>query len=286
MLSRIIIAIIAIIFSTTKYALSDGWTQPKNHGFFITSYEMRSFKGLDIGGKFNDSLDFAQSVLNLYGEYGLSKRVTLVGKVIAIDSMFVDEKLFLGNVKQRSIGLDTFNTLLRVGVIRNNTLALSIVGGFGTPSAYKQKISSQFAIKKYKQISGIELGLNLSESDFFTLTLNYHINIKHWYNEFRIEAVYGHFFLENILFMVRFQKFIYYISKEFKNENYNPLDSSVFDYLSNSGFAKITFSIAMPISKYSTFEFGFYSSIKSKITKTSELGMKMKGIYASIWLEF
>ncbi len=280
---KLYITTIVILITTLNSSLSEGWVQPKNHGFFITSYEMRSFNGLDYYGKFNDDLKFTQGVLNLYGEYGLSKRVTLVGKIIAVDSLLVDQKLFLGNVKERSLGIDAFNTLLRIGIIRKNEIfALSFVTGFGTPSFYKKSIASQFAIKKYKQISGIELGVNLSKDDFFMLVLNYHWNIKHWYNELRFEAVYGHYFLESILFMLRFQKFIYHIY----GKNSNPLDNSVFDFLANSGFAKITCSVAVPMSKRSTFEFGIYSSIKSKFIKTEKLDMKMYGLYASVWFEF
>ena len=270
-----------------NFSFGEGWLQPKNHGIFISSYEMRSFIGTDFTGQYNDEIKFTQGVLNLYGEYGLSNRVTFVGKVIAVDSMFVDEKLFLGDVKQRSLGIDSLNALLRIGIIKNNeTVALSFVTGLGSPSLYKKNFASQFAIRRYKQISGLELGINISKNAFVTVSTSYYLNIKHWYNELRFEAMYGHFFLDSILFMVRFQKFIYYVKKDFASADYAEISSSTFDFLANSGFAKINFSLAVPITKRWTFEFGVYSTIKSKLIKTEQLGMHMRGGYVSLWLEF
>ena len=270
----------------TNNASGEAWLMQKHKGMFIFSNEIRTFKAIDETGKYNNNRRFVQDLLNIYMEYGLTNRITLVGKIIAINSMLTSNNAFLGKIKEKSLGIDTFNISLRHGIIRNNQIiALSIVTGFETPSIYHENRASQFAIKKYKQISGLEVGINIDKNSFFILTSNFYLNINHWYNELRFDVLYGHYFLESILFMVRMQKIFYYIHNS-KNEFYNKINTSIYDTWVNSGFAKIQMSFLVPFSKALSLEFGIYSTIKSKILKTQNLNTKMRGFYLSLLFEF
>lgn len=287
---KIIFLILLVIVSinTNKIGLAEAWVQKKHKGLFIASYEMRSFLGTNSLLQYDKNIQYTQGVVSFYGEYGITNRITLTTKIIAIDSMLMDKNRFLGNVKKRSIGLDTAQFITRIGIIRNHkTITLSIIAGVGTPSFYRKNQASQFAIRRHKQISGIEIGINLSKYDFFIFTASYYWNIQHWYNEIHFEVIYGHYFLKSLLFMVRFQDFIYQIHNDIQTKNsYNRDNNEIFNFIANSGFAKITFSLTTPIMQNLMLEFGIYSSIKSKLLKTQDLGLKMYGCFVSLWYNF
>ena len=283
-----LILLLITSIKTNKIGITEAWVQKKHKGLLIASYEARSFLGTNSLLQYDKNIQYTQGVVNLYGEYGITNRITLTTKIIAIDSMLMNKNRFLGKVQERSIGLDTAQFITRIGIIRKyKTIALSIIAGIGTPSVYRKNQASQFAIRRYKQISGIEIGINVSKYDFFIFTASYYWNIQHWYNEIHFEVIYGHYFLKSLLFMVRFQEFIYQIHNDIQTKNsYNRDNNEIFNFIANSGFAKITFSLATPIMQNLMLEFGFYSSIKSKLLKTQDLGLKMYGCFISLWYNF
>ena len=61
---------------------------------------------------------------------------------------------------------------------------------------------------------------------------------------------------------------------------------SVLDFLSNSGFAKISISLATNLTKNMIIEFGVFSTISTKILKTEKLNIDMRGFFASLWYYF
>ena len=268
-------------------AETKAWRQ-KGTGIFITSYEMRSFRGINSGFNYDNDIRYTQGVLNLYGEYGITNRIAMIGKIIAIDSMLMHGNWFLGKVNERSVGIDAIQMLTKIGIINNNEIiALFFITGLGTPSFYHQNKASQFAIRKYSQISGIEFDLKIDKKSLLSLTAYYHYNIKHWYNELRLEAMYYRYFLKNLLFIVKFQKFIYQIHNKTEAQNdWQSANTSVYTFFANGGFAKIVFSFGTPISNNLMLEIGFYSSIKSKFLKTKSLDLKMRGIFLSLWYNF
>ena len=165
----VIALLIAVLLNGNSFA--DGWIQPKGHGILITSFETRIFRGLNSLNEYTDDVKYTQSVVNLYSEYGLTNRLTIVGKIIAVDSMLMKDKYFLGKVEKQSFGIDTLEVKTKIGIIKSNRyIAMSIVAGLGTPSLYHYNEASQFAIRKYKQLSGIEIGLNISKNDILMLS--------------------------------------------------------------------------------------------------------------------
>ena len=268
-------------------AVADTVNQKKHHGIFVVTNEMRCFRGIDASGKYSKDIQYTQDVLNLYGEYEMTNRVTVMAKIIGVYSMLMDKHWFAGRVKARSIGLDEANVAIKTSLLRSSGyFKLSAIVGFSSPSVYKANEASQFAIRTYKQISGLELGL-FGEYDFFIISSNYHWNIDYWYNEIRFECVYGHHFTDNILFMIRFQKFFSYVyDNNRKMKNANSIDNNVFNYYLRHGFTKLTVSFAFQLLQNITCEIGAYSTIKTKFLRTQDFNLNMTGIYMSIWIKF
>lgn len=268
-------------------AVADTVNQKKHHGIFVVTNEMRCFRGIDASGKYSKDIQYTQDVVNLYGEYEMTNRVTVMAKIIGVYSMLMDQHWFAGRVKARSIGLDEANVAIKTSLFRSSRyFKLSAIVGFSSPSVYKANEASQFAIRTYKQISGLELGL-FGEYDFFIISSNYHWNIDYWYNEIRLECVYGHHFTDNILFIIRFQKFFSYVyDNNRKMKNANSIDNNVFNYYLRHGFTKLTVSFAFQLLQNITCEIGAYSTIKTKFLRTQDFNLNMTGIYMSIWIKF
>ena len=269
-----------------KIAKSDGWTQDKGHGIFIATLGMQSFNNTNSLGQYDKNNKIYQSIFNLYGEYGITNRFTIGGKIIAIDNMIMKDNKFFNKLEKSSAGLDILAFFTRMKIIRNNTIAFSLAFQIQAPSLYHTNEASCFSIRKWSYEFRPELGINLTDKDFLTFTAGYHRNINYWYDEIRFELLYGHYFTNNFLVMLRLQKYIYIIhSYKEANKIYSKRSVSINDYLSNSGFAKITLSTAIILNEKYTMEVGFYSSIKSKIFFTKKLGLGLVGCYVSIWMK-
>ena len=290
--NKIFSLITLIIFSflasnETKEAFSEAWLQEKNHGIFITSVNFQSFIGTNEKGEFDKNIIINQTILNLYGEYGISKRFTIGTKIIGIDSQLNNKRRFFEKIQKRSLALDSFEIFLRFGVItKSDFIKLSIITKIATPSYYHKNTASYFSPNCWKYETGLELGLKFNDDNFMIFSINYHGNIKYQYDEIHAEFMFGHYFTDSILFMIRFQKYAYLIKNDSEINKNNKIKFSLFDFISKSGFAKINLSIAVPINNSTTFEFGAYSSIKSKITLTKDLDLKLYGVYMSIWYKF
>ena len=281
-----IILFIDIFFANSSFA--DGWVQNKGNGIIIPTISFQSFYGIDSTGSFDKNKRIFQNIFNLYGEYGISNRITIGAKIIAVENFLNKNSSPFSSRKARSFGLDTSNIFTRIGIIRNNEhIAVSIVGQLGFPSAYKANEVSYYAVKCWSYETRLELGINVSPNIFSTMTAGYHGNINHWYDEVRAEILFGYYIYKQILFMARFQKYFYVIkNKTAMNEDYSFLKVSVYDFLSKSGFAKFTLSLAIPLDKHNTFEFGFYSSFKDKLFNTQKLDLHLTGFYTSLWITF
>ena len=280
--------IFLILFSQKSY--SDAWLQKKYHGIIITSIETKQFNSTNPNGSFNDTNKVYQNLFILYGEYGITNRITLGAKIIALDNFLLNGKnIFKDKVEQRHFGLDTSLLFWRLGIItKNKYITLSIVGQFGFPSVeHNRPQISYFSIKKYSYEPRLEIGIKFNKYNIMTITGGYHGYINHWYDEVRTEIMYGHYFSDSILLMAKFQKFFYVIkSSKTAQTTYVNLNTSVFDFLANTGFAKFTLSLATSITKNTTLEFGAYTSIRSKLIKTKNLHLKMYGFYISCWFKF
>ena len=289
MLKKIIFTfIIYHLFSTITY--SDAWLQKKNKGLFITTIATQQFNSLSANGTYNHNNKVYQNLLLLYSEYGLTNRLTLGAKVIALDSFLLNGKsMFKNSVKDRTFGLDTADLFLRIGIIRNHKyVVLSLVTLFSFPSIeHNRPKISYFSLKKYAYEARLEFGLKFNKSNYATITTGYHRYINNWYDEARLEMLYCHYFLENLYMMARFQKIFYIITnKNTAARGYNALNNSVFDFFSKTGFAKFTLSFATTITKHTALEFGFYATVKSKLLRTSQLDLNLYGIFTSFWYQF
>ena len=281
-----LILFVDIFFSNLSFA--DGWVQNKGNGIIIPTISFQSFYGIDNTGNFDKNKRIFQNIFNLYGEYGITSRITLGAKIIAVENFLNKNSNPFSSRKARSFGLDTANIFTRIGLIRHSEIiALSIVGQLGFPSAYKSNEVSYYAVKCWSYETRLELGVNISPNIFSTITAGYHGNIHHWYDEVRAELVVGYYIYKQILLMARLQKYFYIIkNKTEMNEDYSFLKVSIYDFLSKSGFAKFTLSIAIPLDKQNTLEFGFYSSFKDKLFQTQKLDLHLTGFYTSLWITF
>ncbi len=262
------------------HAYAEGWLQPKGQGIFISSFSIQSFYGKNSSNAFDKKTNVLQSVLNLYGEYGLTRRITVGAKVIGVNNDVYHGKNFINNIDSRSFGVDTINVFTRLGIIRHNDIvAFSIASQIGAPNI-RSNDAPYFDIHCWSYETRAELGLNLTKNDFLTIDVGLHANINYWYDEVRTNITFGHYFIPELLFIARFQKYAYII------KNTTGRDSSIFDIIAQSGFAKASFSFVAALSKRCMLEVGFYSSIKSGITFTKELDLHLRGMYTSIWWSF
>ena len=274
-------------FLYSNPATANGWVQNKGEGIIIPSIRFQSFYGIDTVGNFDKNKRIFQNIFQIYGEYGISNRVTLGTKIIAVENFLNKNSSPFSARQARSFGLDTSNIFTRIGIIRHNErIALSVVGQLGFPSAYKVNEVSYYAVKCWSYETLLELGLNISSNIFSTASIGYHDNIHYWYDEVRAEILLGFYLYRQILFIARFQKYFYVIkNKTAMNEDYSFLKVSAYDFLSKSGFAKFTLSLAIPLDNRNTFEIGFYSSFKDKLFNTQKLDLHLTGFYASLWIK-
>jgi len=150
------------------------------------------------------------------------------------------------------------------------------------PTIYDKRQINYFGIDRWAYETGLEFGIKFSNDTFMITNARWHGYINYTYNEVRTEIMFGHYFIPEMLTMIRFQKFFY-----IKNHNFNSLPfSSIYDFNAQDGFGKITISMATPIDKNIFCEIGFFASIKSKITFTRNSNISLYGGYVSLWYKF
>ena len=278
----------AVVFATNQAtSRADAWVQKRGEGLAIYSINIQSHNTVNSIGQFDKSRRIQQVQHSIYGEFGLTNRLTIGGKIFATDNMLNrHNSVFSKNIK-RSFGLNSGLLFTRLGLIRNSEIvALSLVTAIETPSYYHSNIASYYGLKKWQYETRAELGININKSNFLVFGAGYHGNINHWYDEVRFDVLYGHYFIPELLFMVRFQKYVYIVKNRHKAVmSYGKFNVSVFDFLTKSGFAKLTMSFATNVSDHVVVEFGGYSSIKSKLTFTQKLNIQLYGGFASVWVK-
>ena len=277
---------LASVLWQQQYAFCDGWTQEKGRGLLIFALNTSLFNGINSLGEFDESKKVLQLQPILYGEYGLMDRFTLGGKVITNYNLFSHNNSFLGRRTEHSIGLNSSSVFGRLRLFKSQYFVFSISGEIQSPSYYKDSDIAYYGLRVWQYLSKMEFGFNIFD-DFLVLTVAWQGNIKHWYNELHFELTYGHYFIPELLLLVRFQKFIYFISNKDKAQNIMVAEyKSVLDFLSNSGFAKISISLATNLTKNMIIEFGVYSTISAKFLKTEKLNIGMRGFFTSLWYYF
>ena len=277
-----------IITLFCKQVIADVWTQKKNEGILIATVEEKTLKGIDDNGIFDKDKTITQNTLNIYGEYGLSKRMTIGGKILIVDSMMTKNNRILDIATERAVALDTSQIFARIGLIKKKHFALSVSTFIGAPSLYSDSaLNSYFSIKKWSYEPKIEIGINFNKYHFLTLTCGYHRNIDHWYDEIRFELTYG-YKIEKLLFMLRLQKYVYITTnkEQEQQEILSAQNITIYDFFIQSGFAKLTASIVFPLDKKLKMEIGLFSSLKTKLLFTEDMNVDIYGIYVSLWKKF
>ena len=263
---------------------ADGFVQKKGEGLFISTIAFQQFNGVDTTGAYDESKKVMQMQFNEYFEYGFTKRITIGGKLIMTDSFLNSKNSWFKKAEHHTFGLDSFSLFTRIRIFQTKHFILSFYQGFQTPSWYKQNPASYFGLKCWQYDSKLEIGINLNKKSFFTLSFGYHGNIKHWYDELRLDLTYGHYFMPKLLMLAKFQKYVYYVKqKELRYTFIGATDFSFADLFERNGFAKFTLSFVSPISEKLSLEVGFYTTIKSKFLKTQNLNLDMQGVYFSLW---
>ena len=255
----VIVCVLLFCFSIKISLLkADGFVQKKGEGLFISTIAFQQFNGIDTTGAYDESKKVMQMQFNEYIEYGLTKRITIGGKLIMTDSFLNSKNNWLKKAEHHTFGLDSFSLFTRIRIFQTKHFILSFYQGFQTPSWFKKdNPASYFGIRKWQYDSKLEIGINLNKKSFFTLSFGYHGNIKHWYDELRLDLM--------------------------KNTFIYATDFSFADLFERSGFAKFTLSFVSPINKKLSLEIGFYTTIKSKFLKTQNLNLDMQGVYFSLW---
>lgn len=281
----IVFFLFAVVFVNNSVVKADGFVQKKGEGLFISTIAFQQFNGIDTTGAYDESKKVMQMQFNEYFEYGLTKRITIGSKLIMTDSFLNSKNSWLKKAEHHTFGLDSFSLFTRIRIFQTKHFILSFYQGFQTPSWFKQgNPASYFGIRKWQYDSKLEIGINLNKKSFFTLSFGYHGNIKHWYDELRLDLTYGYYFMPKLLMLVKFQKYIYYVKDDtLKNTFIYATDFSFADLFEKSGFAKFTLSFVSPISEKLSLEVGFYTTIKSKFLKTQNLNLDMQGVYFSLW---
>lgn len=281
------IYLIYSLFIITNIAKSDGWVLNKYEGLFIATINIQSFNSTTSVGEFDKNKRVLQTQYILYSEYGFTDSFTFGGKIIANDNFFTKNNIFFGKPTDRSFGLDGASIFGRYCLYQNRIMVLSLSQTIQTPSAYNENNVSYFGLKVWQYEPKIELGFNLGKDTFTTITFGWHGNIEHWYDEMRLDITFGHYIMHEMMFLINFQKYIYYIKdKDKANMNFNLTNIPIYDFFAKSGFAKITFSVILNLDFNAKLQLGVYTTIKSKFTKTENLNIELYGCFISFWLFF
>lgn len=265
-------------------SLADGWVQPKGKGLLTGTFALQQFNGTDETGNYDKNRKIMQSQYLFYGEYGITNRITLGGKMILTDSMLNSKNSWLHKADKHSFALDSSQIFMRLKIYQNEWFVLSYGSAFQSPSVYSENEASAFSIKKWQYEQRVEIGVAIGKKDFLTMMFAYHGNIKHWYDEMHLDLTFGHYFIKELLMLIKFQKYFYIITdSDKKKQVYGVANLPFADYFSQRGFAKLTLSLITSINEKTSFELGFYTTIKAKWLGTKNLNINMQGVYLGLW---
>ena len=282
-----ILSIFIFVFNQHRL-LADGWTRQKGTGLITLTSFFQQFNKTTDYGDYDDKEKIFQMQLISFLEYGLTSRITIGGKIILVDNMLTHNNTFYGKRTAQSFGLDMAQVFARFRIFKTKNFTLSFSQSIQTPSIFKKNNVSYYSLQVWQYEPRIEIGVNLTQDDFLTASFGWHGNINHWYDEMRLEIQYGHYLTKHLLFLLRFKKYIYYIKNNGKEvqANYQLINISISDIFAKTGFAKITAVLVVDVGKNTKLEFGAYSTIKTKLFKTENLNLNMKGFFIGLDYEW
>ena len=282
-----ILSIFIFVFNQHRL-LADGWTRQKGTGLITFTGFFQQFNKTADYGDYDEKEKVFQMQLISYLEYGLTNRITIGGKLILVDNMSTHNNKFYGKRTAQSFGLDMAQVFGRFRIFKTQNFVLSLSQTIQTPSFFKKNNVSYYSLQVWQYEPRIEIGIDLTKNDFLTASFGWHGNIQHWYDEMRLEIQYGHYLTKHLLFLLRFKKYIYYIKNSGKEvqANYQLINISISDIFAKTGFAKITAVLVADIGKNTKLEFGIYSTVKTKLFKTENLNLNMKGFFIGLDYEW
>lgn len=185
-----------------SYTISSagGWTKKKNEGFFkLSQYVLRADKFYNFSKEIVDIRTTSVYTTSVYGEYGLSNKVTVIGYVPFIRSTINELQKRDGTTDEGDEfnGLGDINIGLKYGLISNSDLALSASLTLGIPSGEPAGGTSQLLQSgdgEFNQMLTIEASHSFYPKNVYaSVALAFNNRTKDFSDEIRygVEVGYG-----------------------------------------------------------------------------------------------
>jgi hypothetical protein len=198
-----------VLLPVQHQLLAGGWPQPQGHGFFKFDFSFiraREFFGMD-GNTYN--INGARTLLgyyttSLYGEYGITDKLTVVGYVPFFVRNTVNEGIgeITGDVLQRGLENNSVGDIdlgLRYGLFAKNGWSVTTALLLGLPTGDWQNADLLFTGDgEFNQQLRLEVGYGANRW-YATGYVGFNNRTKDFSDEFRFEAEFGYKFFENKL---------------------------------------------------------------------------------------
>ncbi len=158
---KIIKIIITVLFLLPLITKAGGWTQKKSGGFFILEYRfLKSSKYLDNSGEHIQIPELSDASFNIYGEYGLTEKLTVLLNFPFYKMLKKDVSYhpgIYGNLEKNS-GIGDPDVGLRYNMYSSGQTVLSASLIFGIPLANDVESVLPLGDGEFNQIYGFEIG--------------------------------------------------------------------------------------------------------------------------------
>ncbi len=202
-LIKIIIGLLLIPVITN----GGGWTQPKGASFFILEYRfLKSSKYLDGSGVHKQIPELTDASFNLYGEYGLTEKLTLslnfpFYKMLNKDVSFRPE--IYGNLEERS-GVGDLDFGIRYKVYSFGQTVLSAALLFGIPVSKDEESVLPLSDGEFNQLFGFEIGHSFYPANaYLTGEVKFNNRTEGFSDQLYYAVEAGYNLFENLLVNVR-----------------------------------------------------------------------------------
>jgi hypothetical protein len=182
--------ILILVFSIfTVSVQAQAWTKDKGHGFFKLDYSLLSGNKLfDDDAKIIDYRDYQFSTVSFYGEYGLSRRLSLVGYVPLIQNNKVKAS---GNMpKASNTAFGDIDVALRYALFKDK-FPLTVTLQLGLPTGDHDDVNELFTGDgEFNQMVKVSSGGG-TEKWWIQGGLGYNNRSENFSDEIRFDAEFG-----------------------------------------------------------------------------------------------
>jgi len=241
---------LALLFSE---AMAGGWTKSKGEGYFkLGQTVIRSSQFYEADGSIIDIFTTSVYITSIYGEYGLSDRVTGIVYVPLLSRITVNNVEFTSGRTQEG---DAYNSLgdsdigLKFGLIQGKPFVLSTTVMLGIPlggTAGGRSQALQTGDGEFNQLVKLEAGYGFNKPFYVTGGIGFNNRTKGFSEEFRYEFEAGYTYKKNLLLSFKLAGV-----KSFKNGDANGSMNGIFS--NNTEFLAVGPEIAYSFSE----KFGF-----------------------------